>query len=159
MRWLAGHQAPLPSVQRTNYVLSRQVASGKRGAGVWADIVDRVGHAFHDPNAQRDRSCSIATQEGLQFAFPRQLVCVAQLSNHLSFPPRPTIVRERSSHLVDSGGTGGYGSAASATKNAWRQMPNKMTTAETTRAILTDVQFWIPATVLIGGIVLLVILH
>jgi hypothetical protein len=29
----------------------------------------------------------------------------------------------------------------------------------TLRAILTDVQFWIPATVLIGGIALLVVLH
>lgn len=38
-------------------------------------------------------------------------------------------------------------------------MPYKMTTSETTRAILTDVQFWIPAAVLIGGIVLLVVLH
>ncbi len=38
-------------------------------------------------------------------------------------------------------------------------MPYKMTGSETTRAILTDVQFWIPAAVLIGGIVLLVILH
>lgn len=27
------------------------------------------------------------------------------------------------------------------------------------RAILTDVQFWIPAIVLLGGIVLLVVLH
>jgi hypothetical protein len=29
----------------------------------------------------------------------------------------------------------------------------------TLRAILTDVQFWIPALVLLGGIALLVILH
>ena len=27
------------------------------------------------------------------------------------------------------------------------------------RAILTDVQFWIPAVVLLGGVVLLIILH
>lgn len=38
-------------------------------------------------------------------------------------------------------------------------MAHKMTASETTRAILTDVQFWIPAAVLIGGIVLLVVLH
>lgn len=38
-------------------------------------------------------------------------------------------------------------------------MPYKMTGSETTRAVLTDVQFWIPAAVLIGGIVLLVVLH
>ncbi len=38
-------------------------------------------------------------------------------------------------------------------------MPYKMTTPETTKAVLTDIQFWIPATVLAGGIVLLVILH
>ncbi len=38
-------------------------------------------------------------------------------------------------------------------------MPYKMTGSETTRAILTDVQFWIPAAVLAGGIVLLVVLH
>jgi hypothetical protein len=29
----------------------------------------------------------------------------------------------------------------------------------TLRAILTDIQFWIPAAVLLGGIALLVILH
>lgn len=38
-------------------------------------------------------------------------------------------------------------------------MPYKMTGAETTRAVLTDVQFWIPAAVLLGGIALLVALH
>jgi hypothetical protein len=34
-----------------------------------------------------------------------------------------------------------------------------VTGSRTLRAILTDVQFWIPAAVLLGGIVLLVILH
>ena len=38
-------------------------------------------------------------------------------------------------------------------------MPHKMTGTETTWAILTDIQFWIPAAVLAAGIVLLVILH
>lgn len=38
-------------------------------------------------------------------------------------------------------------------------MPYKMTGSETTRAVLTDVQFWIPAVVLLGGIALLVALH
>lgn len=38
-------------------------------------------------------------------------------------------------------------------------MPHKMTVAETTRAVLTDVQFWIPAAVLLGGIALLIVLH
>lgn len=38
-------------------------------------------------------------------------------------------------------------------------MAYKMSGSETTRAILTDVQFWIPAVVLLGGIVLLVVLH
>ena len=31
--------------------------------------------------------------------------------------------------------------------------------AEKTKAVLTDVQFWVPAIVLIAGIVLLVVLH
>jgi hypothetical protein len=34
-----------------------------------------------------------------------------------------------------------------------------VTGSRTLRAILTDVQFWIPAAVLLGGIVLLVVLH
>jgi hypothetical protein len=34
-----------------------------------------------------------------------------------------------------------------------------MTRSQTLKAILTDVQFWVPAAVLLGGIVLLVILH
>ena len=34
-----------------------------------------------------------------------------------------------------------------------------MSGGETVRAILTDVQFWIPAIVLLGGIGLLVVLH
>ena len=38
-------------------------------------------------------------------------------------------------------------------------MPYKMTGSETWKAIFTDVQFWIPAAVLTGGILLLVILH
>lgn len=38
-------------------------------------------------------------------------------------------------------------------------MQSRMTRSETLKAILTDVQFWIPAAVLAGGIVLLVILH
>ena len=38
-------------------------------------------------------------------------------------------------------------------------MPVKLSGAETTRAVLTDVQFWIPAAILIAGIVLLVVLH
>jgi hypothetical protein len=35
----------------------------------------------------------------------------------------------------------------------------QMSAAQTIKAILTDVQFWIPAIVLVSGIVLLVILH
>jgi hypothetical protein len=35
----------------------------------------------------------------------------------------------------------------------------QMSSAQTIKAILTDVQFWIPAIVLVGGIILLVILH
>jgi hypothetical protein len=31
--------------------------------------------------------------------------------------------------------------------------------SQTVRAILTDVQFWVPAGVLLGGILLLVLLH
>jgi hypothetical protein len=38
-------------------------------------------------------------------------------------------------------------------------MPRKMNGPETMKAILTDVQFWIPAAVLLGGVFLLVILH
>lgn len=38
-------------------------------------------------------------------------------------------------------------------------MPYKMTGSETTKAVLTDVHFWIPAAVLLGGIALLVVLH
>ena len=38
-------------------------------------------------------------------------------------------------------------------------MPAKLSGAETTRAVLTDVHFWIPAAVLLAGIVLLVVLH
>ena len=38
-------------------------------------------------------------------------------------------------------------------------MPYKMTGTETTRAVLTDVQFWIPVAVLLGGVALLVALH
>jgi hypothetical protein len=34
-----------------------------------------------------------------------------------------------------------------------------MTRAQTLKSILTDVQFWVPATVLVAGIVLLVLLH
>jgi hypothetical protein len=36
---------------------------------------------------------------------------------------------------------------------------HRKTAAQTTLAVLTDVQFWIPATVLACGIVLLVVLH
>ncbi len=38
-------------------------------------------------------------------------------------------------------------------------MMTRMSTPETVKAILTDIQFWIPATVLAAGIALLVILH
>ncbi len=34
-----------------------------------------------------------------------------------------------------------------------------MTGAQTLRAILTDVQFWVPALVLVAGVILLVLLH
>ena len=34
-----------------------------------------------------------------------------------------------------------------------------MNAAQTMKAILTDVQFWVPAAVLAGGILLLVLLH
>jgi hypothetical protein len=34
-----------------------------------------------------------------------------------------------------------------------------MSTSQTIKAILTDVQFWVPALVLAAGIVLLVLLH
>jgi hypothetical protein len=36
---------------------------------------------------------------------------------------------------------------------------SSMSTAQTMKAILTDVQFWVPATVLAAGVVLLVMLH
>ncbi len=35
----------------------------------------------------------------------------------------------------------------------------KLSAAETTRAVLTDIHFWVPAVVLLAGIVLLVVLH
>ena len=38
-------------------------------------------------------------------------------------------------------------------------MPYTMNGPETVKAILTDIQFWIPAAVLLGGVVLLVFLH
>jgi hypothetical protein len=38
-------------------------------------------------------------------------------------------------------------------------MPPKMNGPDTLKAILTDVQFWIPAVVLLGGVILLVLLH
>ena len=38
-------------------------------------------------------------------------------------------------------------------------MPVKLSGAEKTKAVLTDVQFWIPTVVLLAGIVLLVVLH
>ena len=38
-------------------------------------------------------------------------------------------------------------------------MAVELSRAEKARAILTDVQFWVPAAVLIAGIVLLVVLH
>lgn len=34
-----------------------------------------------------------------------------------------------------------------------------MSGQQTVKAILTDIQFWVPAVVLAGGIVLLVLLH
>ena len=40
-----------------------------------------------------------------------------------------------------------------------RTTMSRLSGPETIKAILTDVQFWIPALVLAGGIVLLVILH
>jgi hypothetical protein len=36
---------------------------------------------------------------------------------------------------------------------------NRMTGPETVRAILTDVQFWVPAAVLGSGVLLLIWLH
>jgi hypothetical protein len=36
---------------------------------------------------------------------------------------------------------------------------SSMNARQTIRAILTDVQFWVPALVLLGGIALLVLLH
>jgi hypothetical protein len=38
-------------------------------------------------------------------------------------------------------------------------MASKMNAPEIIKAILTDVQFWIPALVLLGGVVMLVLLH
>ena len=38
-------------------------------------------------------------------------------------------------------------------------MPQQMTRSETTKAILTDIHFWVPTVVLVLGIVLLMILH
>ncbi|WP_263382347.1 translocated intimin receptor Tir [Granulicella arctica] len=38
-------------------------------------------------------------------------------------------------------------------------MMTRMNGPQTLKAILTDIQFWIPATVLAAGIALLVILH
>ncbi len=38
-------------------------------------------------------------------------------------------------------------------------MPAKMSRSQTIRAVLTDVQFWIPTIVLTVGIVVLVMLH
>lgn len=40
-----------------------------------------------------------------------------------------------------------------------RPMPYSMSARETAKAILTDVQFWIPAAVLLAGVALLVALH
>ena len=40
-----------------------------------------------------------------------------------------------------------------------QNMPLQTNRSQTIRAILTDVQFWIPAIVLTAGIALLVILH
>jgi len=34
-----------------------------------------------------------------------------------------------------------------------------MSGQQTIKAILTDIQFWVPAVVLVGGIVLLILLH
>jgi hypothetical protein len=34
-----------------------------------------------------------------------------------------------------------------------------MSATETMKAILTDVQFWVPATVLAAGVLLLIVLH
>jgi hypothetical protein len=34
-----------------------------------------------------------------------------------------------------------------------------MSTTQTIKAILTDVQFWVPASVLAAGVLLLVVLH
>lgn len=38
-------------------------------------------------------------------------------------------------------------------------MSSKLSATGTLRAILTDIQFWIPAAILLGGIGLLVMLH
>lgn len=44
-------------------------------------------------------------------------------------------------------------------KRIKRIMATKKTNSETARAVLTDVQFWVPAVVLVLGILLLVALH
>jgi len=36
---------------------------------------------------------------------------------------------------------------------------NPMSAMQTMKAILTDVQFWVPATVLAAGVLLLIVLH
>ncbi len=36
---------------------------------------------------------------------------------------------------------------------------NPMSATQTIKAVLTDVQFWVPATVLAAGVLLLVVLH
>lgn len=38
-------------------------------------------------------------------------------------------------------------------------MAVELSGVDKTKAVLSDVQFWVPAAVLIGGIVLLVVLH
>ena len=38
-------------------------------------------------------------------------------------------------------------------------MPVELSGSEKTKAVLTDVHFWVPAAVLVAGIVLLVVLH
>ena len=38
-------------------------------------------------------------------------------------------------------------------------MSSKMSASATLKAILTDIQFWIPAAILLGGIALLALLH
>jgi len=36
---------------------------------------------------------------------------------------------------------------------------DRMSGSQTIRAILTDVQFWVPASVLVAGVLLLILLH